>query len=307
MADNPDTPKSVADAYSDTLRPDAYDVEQQEQQTKEQQAKVKTLLETLATLPSGAQFLKVSHRQKGNTVLKELKQVPWRYEELKPDFELGKSSCAVFLSLRYHNLHPEYIHGRIRELGRLYKLRVLLVQVDIKSAQHPLSELAKVCVMHGYTLMACNSAREAARYLETYKAFENRNADALKGDKPTDFLSQMSDVMTTVRSVNKTDSTTLLSTFGSFNGICQATPSEIQICPGFGGAKVERLTKVLDQPFRKRAKMAASSKAVKSSDYKRPAVDDHDDHDDDDDRTARATQAAEAFLVNDDDDNDDLS
>ena len=36
-------------------------------------------------------------------------------------------------SLRYHQLHPEYVHNRLKELGKGYDLRVLLVQVDVVS------------------------------------------------------------------------------------------------------------------------------------------------------------------------------
>jgi hypothetical protein len=34
-------------------------------------------------------------------------------------------------SLRYHNLHPDYIHGRMKDLGKTFDLRILLVQVDV--------------------------------------------------------------------------------------------------------------------------------------------------------------------------------
>lgn len=36
-------------------------------------------------------------------------------------------------SLRYHNLHPDYIHGRLQSLGKNFALRVLLIQVDVVS------------------------------------------------------------------------------------------------------------------------------------------------------------------------------
>lgn len=39
-------------------------------------------------------------------------------------------------SLRYHNLHPDYIHQRLQSLGKSYALRVLLVQVDVVSRGH---------------------------------------------------------------------------------------------------------------------------------------------------------------------------
>lgn len=34
-------------------------------------------------------------------------------------------------SLRYHRLHPEYIHKRIEALGHSYNLRILLLLCDI--------------------------------------------------------------------------------------------------------------------------------------------------------------------------------
>lgn len=45
--------------------------------------------------------------------------------------------CVPFVfctwSLRYHNLNPNYIHERLKQLGNSFTLRVLLVQVDVVS------------------------------------------------------------------------------------------------------------------------------------------------------------------------------
>ena len=35
--------------------------------------------------------------------------------------------------MRYHSLHPDYIHNRLKSLGKQYGLRVLLVLVDTVS------------------------------------------------------------------------------------------------------------------------------------------------------------------------------
>lgn len=43
---------------------------------------------------------------------------------------------CVLSSIRYHSLHPEYIHERLRALGKMYLLRILLVHVD--TVRHPL-------------------------------------------------------------------------------------------------------------------------------------------------------------------------
>ena len=40
---------------------------------------------------------------------------------------------APLCSIRYHCLHPDYIHSRLKELGKQYQLRILLVLVDMVS------------------------------------------------------------------------------------------------------------------------------------------------------------------------------
>lgn len=37
-------------------------------------------------------------------------------------------------SLKYHRLHPEYIHQRIEKMKNMYKLRIILVFCDIVSS-----------------------------------------------------------------------------------------------------------------------------------------------------------------------------
>jgi DNA repair protein Rad10 len=61
--------------------------------------------------------------------------VPWEYEEIIPDYVMGRTTCALFLSLRYHNLNPDYINERLKQLGKQYELRVLLVQVLLASLE----------------------------------------------------------------------------------------------------------------------------------------------------------------------------
>lgn len=61
--------------------------------------------------------------------MQAIRNVPWEYAEIVPDYVMGKTCCALFLSLRYHNLNPQYIHGRLKDLGKQYLLRVLLVHV----------------------------------------------------------------------------------------------------------------------------------------------------------------------------------
>ncbi|NXN38824.1 ERCC1 protein, partial [Rhinoptilus africanus] len=91
--------------------------------------------------------------QRGNPVLKFVRNVPWEFGDIVPDYVLGQSTCALFLSLRYHHLHPGYIHDRLRQLGRSYGLQLLLLQVDVKDPHQALKELAKVCILADCTLL----------------------------------------------------------------------------------------------------------------------------------------------------------
>ncbi|KAL7980672.1 hypothetical protein Chor_001826 [Crotalus horridus] len=210
----------------------------------------------------------VSPRQRGNPILKFVRNVPWEFGEVVPDYVLGQSTCALFLSLRYHNLNPNYIHERLRNLGKMYQLQVLLLQVDVagylncsssrpfqKDPHQAVKELAKICILADCTLILAWSPEEAGRYLETYKAYEQKPADLLKEKVEQDYLSRVTDCLTSVKSVNKTDTLSLLSTFGvsepSLANIVQASKEDLSLCPGVGPQKAKRLFDILHEPFLK--------------------------------------------------------
>ena len=74
-------------------------------------------------------------------------------------------------SVRYHKLHPNYIHDRLKQLGKQYILRILLLLVDVVShtpvrciatpthvplqveCQKTLQELTKIALLSDCTLI----------------------------------------------------------------------------------------------------------------------------------------------------------
>ncbi|KAL4831351.1 hypothetical protein H8958_010550 [Nasalis larvatus] len=102
----------------------------------------------------------VSPRQRGNPVLKFVRNVPWEFGDVIPDYVLGQSTCALFLS-------PE----------------------------------------------------EAGRYLETYKAYEQKPADLLMEKLEQDFVSR------------------------SLEQLIAASREDLALCPGLGPQKVRALGK----------------------------------------------------------------
>ena len=131
------------------------------------------------------------------------------------------------------------------------ELRVLLVLCDIKSPEKALHDLSKLCVLRGFTLIVAWTNSEAGRYLETLKAYENKPPEMLMGIKAQDYLSQLRECMTSIKSVNKTDVVTLLSTFGNLKDTMEASSDELQLCPGFGSQKAARIQAVFHTPFKK--------------------------------------------------------
>ncbi|KAI0988660.1 hypothetical protein GJ496_008498 [Pomphorhynchus laevis] len=229
--------------------------------------------------------LLVSTRQKGNVLLNYIREVRWQFSDsIIPDFEFSRTNCAIFLSIRYHNLNPEYIHKRISTLRNRYSLRVLLVHADGSSAiNHALRELAKMCLFSDLTMIVCSDIQEIALYLEAYKILENKPPDMLMtnatpllntyqltnsiSNKNTKLSSKereaqlqqsrlewntnrASEFLTGIRSVNTTDVKVLMKTFGNVRSILCASESDLCVCPGIGPLKTTRICRARLLPFR---------------------------------------------------------
>lgn len=184
-----------------------------------------------------------------------IKSTAWEYSDIPSDYVLGSTTCALFLSLKYHRLHPEYIYTRIRLLQNRYLLRVLLTLVDIPNHEEPLRELSKTSMVNNVTVILCWSAQEAARYLELYKSYEHASAAAIRGQAKTTYAEQMVEFVTVPRSVNKTDAIALVSTFGSLrNAINVVTEpggeERLGVVQGWGEKKVRNWRRAVEGGFR---------------------------------------------------------
>lgn len=194
----------------------------------------------------------VSPRQKGNPSLNYIRSLPWEYGDIPADYVLGATTCALFLSLKYHRLHPEYVYSRIRVLGQKYNLRILLTMVDIQNHEESLKELSKTSLINNLTLILCWSAQEAGRYLELYKSYEHASPTSIRAHQATSFSEKLVEVITVPRSINKTDALSLVSAFGSVRAAVNARPEEIGEIPGWGEKKVQRWCGTVRENFRVR-------------------------------------------------------
>ncbi|KAK3384462.1 DNA repair protein rad10 [Lasiosphaeria ovina] len=226
--------------------------------------------QALPSRSSGSSIL-VSPRQKGNPVLANLKSMPWEYSDIVADYGLGLTTCALFLSLKYHRLHPEYIYTRIRNLQGKYNLRILLTMVDIPNHEDSLRELSKTSIVNNVTVILCWSAAEAARYLELYKSYEHANFSAIRGQQATGYAEKLVEFVTVPRSINKADAVALVSSFGSLRHAINADPEQVSVISGWGERKVKNWCKVVEEPFRvKKAAKRRVGEAPTSSSASRP-------------------------------------
>ncbi|EPQ57397.1 DNA repair protein rad10 [Gloeophyllum trabeum ATCC 11539] len=191
--------------------------------------------------------------QRLNPVLEHIRNVGKEFGDIVPDFQVGRTTGVLFLSLKYHRLHPEYIHTRIERLGHSYNLRILLLMCDVSEHQDPIRELTKVCLINNITIIVAWSPEEAGAYLATYKQFEHRPPDMIKERVEKDHLSLLRTALTSISKVNKTDVETLRTSIGSFADIARASSTQLQALPGFGQVKVRRMKDAFERPFRNSA------------------------------------------------------
>ncbi|KAF3286741.1 Excision repair cross-complementation group 1 [Orbilia oligospora] len=199
---------------------------------------------------TGPSSIVVNTRQKGNPLLPYIKNTPWEYGDIPADYLPNPRTAMLFLSLKYHRLHPEYIYTRIKFLGQAYTLRVVLVLVDTEQHSDPLKELTKAGIIHSLTIMLAWSPAEAGRYVELYKALENTPATMIKERQKEDYMGRVEDVITSVKGVNKTDALGLIMMFGSMRAAVNASEQQVELIPGWGEKKTRRWCTAVRENFR---------------------------------------------------------
>lgn len=212
----------------------------------------------------------VSKSQKGNPLLTdlEMKITSWAYDgEILCDYYISKTFQILFLSLKYHKIRPEYIWTRIKKLHRGvsveanptgpkdHTLRMLLCVVDIDSPQEVLRQINDLCVKLDLTLVIAWLYREAGNYIAMAKLLA---AAPLKAErniippKAETYLGSITDLLTSIPLVNKTDVRTLLANCGSFEKIVEAAcdpNAPFEELQGIGPTKAARLKQWFSEPF----------------------------------------------------------
>lgn len=74
-----------------------------------------------------------------------------------PDFPwsalLSKDRRRAIPLFRFHLLKPEYVHHRIKELQRSFRLRLLVCHIDVEDVVEPLGQVIKAALLNDVTLI----------------------------------------------------------------------------------------------------------------------------------------------------------
>lgn len=60
---------------------------------------------------------------------------------------------CVHACCRFHLLKPEYVHHRIKELQRSFRLRLLVCHIDVEDVVEPLAQVIKAALLNEVTLI----------------------------------------------------------------------------------------------------------------------------------------------------------
>lgn len=120
--------------------------------------------------------LQVHNKQRGSVLLSHIKSLKYTFADIPADFIIGQSACALVLSLKHHNQNPNYIYDRMQEVGKKYRLSVLIVIVDIADPNANLILLAWVSGKEANALEKISSkeiSKVCTKYLRKFlKKFE---------------------------------------------------------------------------------------------------------------------------------------
>lgn len=196
----------------------------------------------------------VNNCQKGNQLLKYFHNVPWEYSnDIQCDYQVGRNTSLLFLSIKFHQLKPSYITERIDQLiknNRKYNLQILLCQIDLKDYESLLFELTTLTIQSNFTLLLSWSWEESAKIIENLKSFEYKSSDLLKPRIENDQFVKREEFLRSTRTLNRTDIMILANKFNTLANIVGASEDELIKCQGIGPTKCKKLKSVFTSPFK---------------------------------------------------------
>ena len=191
-----------------------------------------------------SQRIKVNNNQNGNPLLKYNRFQYDFYKDLVEDYEIGGKVSVLYLQIKYHIEYPKYLEGRAKALvsKKRDKLNILLLQVDQEDATDYITQIQLDWMQWGIKVFLAWSSEEWAKYIQIFKAYENKGTNILEENKKNKSYNDLAiDALTNIKSINKKDAKKLLENYGSIADIINADYDDFINLEGIGPTKVEAL------------------------------------------------------------------
>ncbi|CZT98046.1 hypothetical protein PFAG_00177 [Plasmodium falciparum Santa Lucia] len=196
------------------------------------------------------QYLIISLRQKLNPVIKKIKRVRYKFNNIIPDFLVGKNNACLFISMKYHRLRSNYLKARIETLSNKYNNRILLCLVDMENIENSLGEINQLSFSFNMTLILCWSNEECARVIEDFRIYEKKISYIIKKKiSSSNQEEKIHELLKKIRCIHTTDCITLTTKFKNFKNIIQAKKEDLISCSGLGIKKIQALMATFNDPF----------------------------------------------------------
>lgn len=178
----------------------------------------------LATHASASSSLTVvaNMNQKDNPLLQYLKELRVEFARIVPDYLLSQTDAVLFISLKFFRLHPHYLEQRISEIKEhTYRSRILLCCVDLPDYEVTLERVILLAFRSCMSFVPAWSPAEATKLLETFKQVLDKPVDSIQAKLSTNYEQRITDILTTITSISKIDSSSLMREFGTFRRLLQ--------------------------------------------------------------------------------------
>ncbi|KAJ3394656.1 ssDNA endonuclease and repair protein rad10 [Lobulomyces angularis] len=174
--------------------------------------------------------------QRLNPITEFINQI--EYSDIVFDYLINKKHSFYFISIKYLQIHPEYLQLRI---DNAVPTHIICLADDTN--QQDIRTINVLAMKNNITLILAFSFKEAGQYLQTFSQYVNKNLEKVNNDEAG------LNCLKEIKGVNSSDVLTLEAKFGTFQNVMKATAVQLMELPGFGDTKVNRLLKVFDQPF----------------------------------------------------------
>ena len=192
----------------------------------------------------------ISETQRGNPIVRENKltgaEIEWS-RELSADYAIGKNLAVLFLSLKWHRQHPDYIGTRIRQFKGGFTTRVILLVVDVPSPDANIARLTVMANANAMNIVLAFDYEEAARWLMAFYNSQDAAVDDLKAVNETNMEIAV-DALNAL-GASKREAETVLANYATLAEALLASSESLASCTGMSDSKAEALTEAITTPF----------------------------------------------------------